>query len=60
MQLNTRVLPVLDDLVALVQDRRGISKRDVVENALKKAYPAEYKEVLASRRASEHESEHES
>ncbi|MFC8480224.1 hypothetical protein ACFUC0_24270, partial [Bacillus subtilis] len=27
VQLNTRVLPILDDLVALVQDEQGISKR---------------------------------
>lgn len=60
VQLNTRVLPVLDDLVALVQDRRGMSKRDVVETALKRAYPAEYKELLASKQASEQASEYES
>lgn len=51
---------MLDDLVALVQDRRGMSKRDVVETALKRAYPAEYKELLASKQASEQASEYES
>ncbi|WP_411093589.1 hypothetical protein [Streptomyces sp. 049-1] len=45
MQLNTRVLPVLDELVALVQDEQGISKREVVEHALRTAYPAEYRRL---------------
>ncbi len=45
VQLNTRVLPVLDELVALVQDEQGISKREVVEHALRTAYPAEYRRL---------------
>ncbi|MCG0069806.1 hypothetical protein L0F81_42305 [Streptomyces tricolor] len=53
MQLNTRVEPLLDELVALVVGSRGMSKRDVVENALKVAYPAEYQALVARERASE-------
>lgn len=51
VQLNTRVLPLLDDLVALVGDRQGMSKRDVVENALRTAYPSEYAELVAREQA---------
>ncbi len=53
VQLNTRVEPLLDELVALVVGSRGMSKRDVVENALKVAYPAEYQALVARERASE-------
>jgi hypothetical protein len=50
VQLNTRVAPVLDELVALIVDSRGMSKRDVVEHALRTAYPDEY--AALSERAS--------
>lgn len=53
VQLNTRVLPLLDDLVTLVVEEHGLSKREVIETALKKAYPAEYRRLLARERASE-------
>jgi hypothetical protein len=53
VQLNTRVLPLLDDLVALIGDRRGMSKRDVVETALRTAYPSEYAELVAREQARE-------
>lgn len=56
VQLNTRVLPLLDELVAVVGESRGMSKREVVETALMKAYPAEYKTLLAREQASERES----
>jgi hypothetical protein len=49
VQLNTRVPVVLDELVALVQDTRGLSKREVVELALRTAYAVEYQELLARR-----------
>lgn len=42
VQLNTRVSPLLDDLMALVGERQGMSKRDVIEYALKTAYSREY------------------
>lgn len=54
-QLNTRVDPILNDLVAEVSDQRGWTKRDVVEHALKTAYKAEYRELsraLSSENAS--------
>ncbi|WP_179166882.1 hypothetical protein [Streptomyces sp. CB03238] len=47
------MLPLLDELVAVVGDRRGMSKRDVVEHALREAYPAEYEALLARERARE-------
>ncbi len=50
-QLNTRVDPILNDLVAEVSDQRGWTKRDVVEHALKTAYEAEY-HALSSESAS--------
>jgi hypothetical protein len=50
-QLNTRVDPILNDLVAEVSDQRGWTKRDVVEHALKTAYKAEYR-ALSSEAAS--------
>lgn len=56
VQLNTRVLPLLDELVALVGDNHGISKREVIETALMKAYPAEYKWLVAREQARERES----
>ncbi|MFF4756329.1 hypothetical protein [Streptomyces sp. NPDC001270] len=34
--------PLLDDLMALVGERQGMSKRDVIEYALKTAYSREY------------------
>lgn len=52
VQLNTRVVPVLDELVALVQEERGISKREVVEHALRQAYPVEYRRLMAQEDAS--------
>jgi hypothetical protein len=42
-QLNTRVDPILNDLVAEVSEQRGWTKREVVEHALKAAYKAEYR-----------------
>lgn len=50
-QLNTRVDPILNDLVAEVSDQRGWTKRDVVEHALKTTYKAEYR-ALSSESAS--------
>lgn len=46
---------MLDELVAEIQESRGISKREVVESALMRAYPAEYKALLARKQASERE-----
>lgn len=51
-QLNTRVDPVLTDLVEYVSNVRGLSKRDVVEHALKTAYRAELRTLTASKEAS--------
>ncbi|MFJ8166496.1 hypothetical protein ACIRBY_37030 [Streptomyces sp. NPDC096136] len=53
MQLNTRVDPDVDELVAFVGDKQGWSKRETVEHALKKAYAAEFKELKARKEASE-------
>jgi hypothetical protein len=53
VQLNTRVTPLLDELVAVVGEDRDMSKREVVESALMKAYATEYKALLARRQASE-------
>jgi hypothetical protein len=50
--LNTRVEPLLDDLVDLICQTQGMSKRDVVETALKKAYASEYRALLAREQAS--------
>ncbi|WP_161990417.1 hypothetical protein [Streptomyces alboflavus] len=47
---------MLDDLVAAVMDNRGITKREVIETALTKAYPTEYKQLLAREQARERES----
>ncbi|ONI48494.1 hypothetical protein [Streptomyces sp. IB2014 011-1] len=52
VQLNTRVDPELGELVAHVGDMRGWSKRETVENALRKAYAAEYKALKASKQES--------
>lgn len=43
---------MLDELVALVQEERGVSKREVVEHALRQAYPAEYRRLTAEEDAS--------
>ncbi|WP_323452097.1 hypothetical protein [Streptomyces yaizuensis] len=53
VQLNTRVVPELDELVAYVGDERGWSKRDTVEHALRKTYAAELKKLQARKSASE-------
>ncbi|MFB7030977.1 MULTISPECIES: hypothetical protein [unclassified Streptomyces] len=53
VQLNTRVDPELDDLVAYVGELQGWSKRETIENALRKAYASELKSLKASTRASE-------
>ncbi|MGW1767182.1 hypothetical protein ACWCQL_24325 [Streptomyces sp. NPDC002073] len=53
VQLNTRVDPDVDELVAYVGDMRGWSKRETVEHALRKAYAAEIKELKATKEASE-------
>lgn len=50
-QLNTRVDPLLNDLVAEVSEQRGWTKRDVIEHALKTAYKAEFR-LLSSEAAS--------
>jgi hypothetical protein len=42
-QLNTRVDPILNDLVGEVSEQRGWSKREVIEHALKTAYKAEFR-----------------
>lgn len=39
VQLNSRVLPILSDLVDEVVAETGWSKREVLENALRKTYP---------------------
>ncbi|MGW3091666.1 hypothetical protein [Streptomyces sp. NPDC001108] len=44
--------PDVDELVAYVGDVRGWSKRETVENALRKAYAAELKELKARKGAS--------
>lgn len=49
IQLNTRVDPVVDELVAYVCDGRGWSKREAVEWAIKKAYAKELREIEAAR-----------
>ncbi|MGW2725102.1 hypothetical protein [Streptomyces sp. NPDC001492] len=50
------MLPLLDELVEVVVATRGMSKREVIENALMKAYPTEYKALVARERARELES----
>ncbi|SCG10024.1 hypothetical protein GA0115255_126603 [Streptomyces sp. Ncost-T6T-2b] len=54
VQLNTRVDPEVDSLVAHVGDVRGWSKRETVENALRLAYGKELQELRerASKEAS--------
>lgn len=39
MQLNTRVSPELDEVVNVIAAERGWTKREVIEHALKLAYP---------------------
>jgi len=53
VQLNTRVDPLLSELIEEVSSERRWSKRDVVEEALKVAYPEVYQMVLARNRASD-------
>ncbi|GAA2105752.1 hypothetical protein GCM10009801_81920 [Streptomyces albiaxialis] len=43
VQLNTRIDPLLSELIEEVSSDRRWSKRDVVEEALKAAYPEEYR-----------------
>ncbi|MEU2346962.1 hypothetical protein ABZ745_35055 [Streptomyces sp. NPDC013082] len=45
MQLNTRITPELDEVIALAMERWGLSKRDAVEGALRAAYPDEWQAV---------------
>ncbi|GGZ30475.1 hypothetical protein [Streptomyces nitrosporeus] len=45
MQLNTRITPELNDVIALAMDRWGLSKRATVEAALRAAYPDEVRTV---------------
>ncbi|WP_143169160.1 hypothetical protein [Streptomyces sp. NBRC 110465] len=49
IQLNTRVAPEVDELVAHVCDVRGWSKREAVEFALKRTYARELREIEAAR-----------
>ncbi len=53
VQLNTRVDPVLSELIEEVSSERRWSKRDVVEEALRAAYPELYQRVQARHRAVE-------
>ncbi len=58
IQLNTRVDPEVDALVAYVCDVRGWSKREAVEFALAKTYARELREIeLARERESKRTSE---
>jgi hypothetical protein len=50
------VLPLLDELVAVIVERQGMSKREVIENALRTAYPTEYRALVAREEASKRES----
>ncbi|MEU0705378.1 hypothetical protein ABZ513_31830 [Streptomyces bacillaris] len=45
MQLNTRITPELDGVLAAAMEQRGLSKRDAVEEALRVAYPEEWQAV---------------
>lgn len=53
VQLNTRVVPLLDELVAVIVEQRGMSKREVIETALRTAYPAEYRALVEREQARE-------
>ncbi|MEU1121808.1 MULTISPECIES: hypothetical protein [unclassified Streptomyces] len=60
MQLNTKIVPLLSELVGVVSDDRLMSKREVVEEALMKAYPIEYAQLVAREQASKRARERES
>ncbi|MFJ2193075.1 hypothetical protein ACIOJE_34900 [Kitasatospora sp. NPDC087861] len=43
--MNTRVDPLLSELMDKVSSERGLSKRQVVEWALKQTYSGEYRQL---------------